>query len=257
MTEKPARLRRIHSCDAVMIPSVLIQVVPGSFLAFIRFTFHPDISCSDFTSLGLLLAIYFKRIVLYIQIQMINDRHEQANVIATQLEDGVTSVQTESVEPHRKDEESTNEQQSHQKKSAVNILKITWKWISSTYRSNSFLIHIIIVIFLAYLYPPLGAIYFYPQITASWIAVIIIFLLSGLSLKTDDFRRVLKRFHFILFVQSFNFLIVSVIIYGVSRFMIKVVGLQEELGDGLVICSCLPMVSASLLSLFSSTASHN
>ena len=187
---------------------------------------------------------------------MINDRHEQANVIATP-EDGVTSVQTESVEPHRKDEESTNEQQSHQKKSAVNILKITWKWISSTYRSNSFLIHIIIVILLAYLYPPLGAIYFYPQITASWIAVIIIFLLSGLSLKTDDFRRVLKRFHFILFVQSFNFLIVSAIIYGVSRFMIKVVGLQEELGDGLVICSCLPMVSASLLSLSSSTVSQN
>lgn len=173
---------------------------------------------------------------------MLNDRHEE-ELIATPSGADASKIQGVPLENHLKDSGvSSDEPLPQEKKSVLSIFKAFWNRICSTYKSNSFLINIVIVILLAYLYPPLGAIYFAPQITASWIAVIIIFFLSGLSLKTDDFKRIFKRLHFILFVQSFNFFIVSVIMYGVSRFMIKVIGLQEELGDGLVICSCLPMV---------------
>lgn len=43
------------------------------------------------------------------------------------------------------------------------------------YNANSFLIGVVIAILLARAYPPLGAVYVYPQITATWIAVVFIF----------------------------------------------------------------------------------
>ena len=43
------------------------------------------------------------------------------------------------------------------------------------YEKESLLIEVGIVVFLAYLYPPFGAIYIAPEITAHWVAVIIIF----------------------------------------------------------------------------------
>ena len=43
------------------------------------------------------------------------------------------------------------------------------------YWANEFVILVVIVILLARAYPPLGAEYLYPQITATWIAVVFIF----------------------------------------------------------------------------------
>ena len=51
------------------------------------------------------------------------------------------------------------------------------------YWDNEFLILIVFVILVAKAYPPLGAIYLAPQKTATWIAVMFIFLLAGLGLK--------------------------------------------------------------------------
>ena len=53
--------------------------------------------------------------------------------------------------------------------------KRVWEWWCDLYATHSFLIGIIIVILIAKAYPPLGAIYLYPQITATWIAVMFIF----------------------------------------------------------------------------------
>jgi len=49
-----------------------------------------------------------------------------------------------------------------------------------------FPILILLVIPIAKAYPPLGATYLAPRITASWIAVMLIFLFSGLGLRTDE-----------------------------------------------------------------------
>lgn len=50
-----------------------------------------------------------------------------------------------------------------------------WQRFVKFYWDYEFLILVVIVIMLARAYPPLGAIYLAPQITATWIAVIFIF----------------------------------------------------------------------------------
>lgn len=50
-----------------------------------------------------------------------------------------------------------------------------WNWFTKFYSANSFLIGVILAILIAYAYPPLGAVYLAPKITASWIAVVFIF----------------------------------------------------------------------------------
>lgn len=109
------------------------------------------------------------------------------------------------------------------------------------YNQNSFLILVVIAILLAFAYPPLGAIYMYPQITATWIAVIFIFVMAGLSLQTQELANAFKRIPFNLFVQIFNFLIVSVIVYGVSRLLVSLNAISLTLADGMTISACLPV----------------
>lgn len=112
---------------------------------------------------------------------------------------------------------------------------------------------IIVAILIAYAYPPLGAVYVAPQITAGWIAVCYIFLLSGMGLKTSEFAKAFKRIYFNAFVQVFNFMVVSAVVYGVSRLLIETGVLQRALADGMLICSCLPMAINVVIILSTST----
>ena len=48
------------------------------------------------------------------------------------------------------------------------------------------------------------------------------------------------------YVQIFNFFVVSGIVYGIAKGLLKVGGLSVELADGLIICACLP-TSVSLV----------
>lgn len=66
-------------------------------------------------------------------------------------------------------------------------------------------------------------------------------VLSGLGLKTQEFAHALTRIWFNLFVQCFNFFAVSLITYGITRFLISVGAIAKSLGNGMTICSCLPM----------------
>ena len=114
--------------------------------------------------------------------------------------------------------------------------------IARFYWENEFLILVILAICLAYAYPPLGATYLAPKITATWIAVVFIFLMAGLSLKTDDFAKASKRVSFNLFVPVFNFCVVSALAYGLSRFLLHVAKIiPVALADGMLICSALPL----------------
>jgi len=111
----------------------------------------------------------------------------------------------------------------------------------NVYETHSFLIGIIIVILLAKTYPPLGAVYLYPQITATWIAVMFVFVLAGIGLKSEELAKAFVRLHFNLFVQVYNFGVVSGLVYTFTRLAIFVGILSKNLADGMVICSCLPM----------------
>ena len=72
------------------------------------------------------------------------------------------------------DETSPNEAPSSEPEQ-LPLYKRVWKRWCKFYAANSFLILVICAILLAYAYPPLGAVYLAPQITATWIAVMFIF----------------------------------------------------------------------------------
>jgi hypothetical protein len=64
----------------------------------------------------------------------------------------------------------------------------------------------------------------------------------GLCLKTEELVKAFKRVHFNAFVQLFNFGAVSLIVFGFSRLMMRIGILSTVLADGMVICSCLPII---------------
>jgi solute carrier family 10 (sodium/bile acid cotransporter), member 7 len=126
--------------------------------------------------------------------------------------------------------------------------------LASLYWGNEFLILVVISIGLAYAYPPLGAEHVQPDITATWLAVIFIFLLSGLSLETSAFRSaLLQHYMFHVVVQTFNFGVVSSLVYGVSRGLSGLDWISTDMADGMVICSCLPM-TISMVSVLTKAA---
>lgn len=81
----------------------------------------------------------------------------------------------------------------------------------------------------------------FPEITASWIAVVFIFVMSGLSLKTKEIMKAAGNIKFNIFVQVFNMGFVPAVCYGVSRLLNTTGALTLDLCDGIVVCACLPM----------------
>lgn len=131
--------------------------------------------------------------------------------------------------------------------------RLMWEKWCRFYATNSFLILVLCAILLALAYPPLGAIYLAPQITATWIAVVFIFVLAGLGLKTEELSKALSNIKFNFFVQAFNFGVVSSVVFGFSRFLISVGALDKGLGDGMVICASVPMTINMVLVLTKSS----
>jgi len=104
-----------------------------------------------------------------------------------------------------------------------------------------FLILVACAILLALAYPPLGAEYLAPEITATWLAVCFIFVLAGLGLKTEELTKAFLNIWFNIFVQVFNFGVVSAVVFGVSRGFEQADILGPNLADGMVIGACVPM----------------
>lgn len=124
-----------------------------------------------------------------------------------------------------------------------------WSSLRSIYAAYDFPIHILLALVAGKIYPPLGAIYVHPEITATWLAVIVIFIIVGLGLKTKELAAALQRLHFNLFVQLYNFVFVSFAVYWASRGLVYIGVLNRTLADGLTICSCLPMAINVLIVL--------
>ena len=126
-------------------------------------------------------------------------------------------------------------------------------FVENLWNTHSFLMMVVIAIIAASIYPPLGAEYVYPEYTATWIAVIIIFVLAGLGLKSEELSHAFQRIRFNFFVQVFNFLVDSAIVYSISRGLNRVGALAVSLADGMVIASCLPLTINMVLVLTSSS----
>lgn len=144
--------------------------------------------------------------------------------------------------------------------------------LKDLYDRETLLIEVFVVIFLAYIYPPLGAYYLFPEITAHWIAVIAIFcksnkfiftrllhctqelrrsllelmfiivtVLSGFALKLTELGVAAKNTKFNAFVILFNFLCISSVVKYVAKYFYHAKLISEDLMKGMVICSCLSM----------------
>lgn len=121
------------------------------------------------------------------------------------------------------------------------------------YFANEFLILIITAILLARAYPPIGAEYLAPEITATWLAVCIIFVMAGLGLKTEEFKNAFGQIWFNLTIQLYNFGVVSSVVYGVTRGLEAANILSKDLADGMVIGASLPMTINMVLVLTKSS----
>jgi len=145
-------------------------------------------------------------------------------------------------------ESASQPQQSSQPPQLPLHKRIFKKW-REIYAKHSFLILVVCAILIAYAYPPLGAIYLAPQITATWIAVMFIFILAGMGIKTEEFAKAFQRFYFNAFLQLFNFGAVSGIVFGFSRLMLLGKVLPQSLADGMTICASLPITVNMVLVL--------
>jgi sodium/bile acid cotransporter 7 len=166
-------------------------------------------------------------------LQSVDKKDASGSVPAEQKQDVKDEDRQEEGEKEKENEEEQQEEKSR--------LQRFMQSIFAFYVKNQFPLHTMLAILLARAYPPLGADYLQPEITATWIAVAIIFFLSGFGIKTKDFSTALQRYYFNGFVQFFNFGIVSIVVFGVSRLLTAAHMLNTKLADGMVICACLPM----------------
>jgi solute carrier family 10 (sodium/bile acid cotransporter), member 7 len=121
------------------------------------------------------------------------------------------------------------------------------------YFTNQFPIHILVAIALARAYPQLGPNYLATEYTASWLAVAIIFFISGLGLQVKDFLHTISQVKFNATVQIFNFCFMSAVVFGVSQVLTATHALTDALADGLVIGSCVPMAINAVIVLSAAT----
>lgn len=143
------------------------------------------------------------------------------------------------------DDKNTNEPSATQQSPSKSCMQR----LVSFYFDNEFLILVITAILLARAYPPLGAKYLAPEITATWLAVEIIFLMAGLGLKTEEFKNAFGQIGFNVTIQLFNFGLVSAAVYGVSRGLQAADILSQDLADGMVVAASLPMTINMVLVL--------
>lgn len=118
----------------------------------------------------------------------------------------------------------------------------TWKQkLCHFYDKESLLIEVLLAISIAYMYPKIGDVYLFPDVTAHWIAVIIIFFLSGFSLKIHELSKAASNFKFNAFVIIYNFIGISLVVNFVAKFFYQNEIVSEDLMKGMIICSCLSM----------------
>lgn len=70
-----------------------------------------------------------------------------------------------------------------------------------------------------------------------------------MGLEIEELSQAMQRFRFNLYVQFFNFGVVSTIVFSVSRVLVRLGMISPLLGDGLVVCSCLPITITIVLVL--------
>jgi sodium/bile acid cotransporter 7 len=177
----------------------------------------------------------------------------QQSIVEMNASGSVPAEQKQDEDRQEKGEKEKEEEKVVEEEEKKSRLQRFLQCVFAFYIRNQFPINIMLAILLARAYPPLGADYLKPEITATWIAVAIIFFLSGMGIKTEEFSKAFQRYYFNGFVQGFNFGVVSICVFAVSRLLIAAHMLDTNLADGMVICACLPMAINVVIVLSSLT----
>ena len=105
------------------------------------------------------------------------------------------------------------------------------------YATNHFLIKAVLAIVVAKVYPPLGGQLLQPQITGQWMAVMFIFGMAGILIKTSELGEAVQKMKFNLFVLLFNFFVVSAVVYWSTRVLLHYQLINDGMADGMIVCS--------------------
>lgn len=111
----------------------------------------------------------------------------------------------------------------------------------AAYQQHSFLCNVILSICVARAAPTVGAKYLAPRVTASQIAVAIIFFLTGLGLRTNELVKALTNYRFNAAVQLFNLGALPLGAWCVAMSLKSAGLLAKGLANGVVVCAALPM----------------
>ncbi|GFR79730.1 sodium/bile acid cotransporter 7 [Elysia marginata] len=117
-------------------------------------------------------------------------------------------------------------------------------------KNAHFCIGILVAIFLAKLNPSIGNTggILRPEITVKYLAVSIIFLISGVTLPTEDLTGALLQWDLHVFVQGFTFVIFPVIVYVLVS-ILQYSFLHPALLEGLTVLSTMPPPVSSAIIL--------
>ena len=174
-----------------------------------------------------------------LEVDLGNEEHEVPMKTHTEIAPKEEGEVTSDVVPTNNNNTNEDVDETETDKSCLQLFP---QRLLAFYLMYDFPIHLLIGICLARAYPPLGAKYLKPEYTASWVATGIIFFLSGLGLKTKELLKVaFRRVYFNVFVEVFNFGVVSLIVFGVSRALSESGIIPQPLADGLAMTACLPM----------------
>lgn len=124
-------------------------------------------------------------------------------------------------------------------------MKTPLKWytkLRSILEPHRFLIGCFLAILVAFAHP--DASWLKPEITVSWLLVMFIFLLSGLTLRTEEFAKAVTRIQFNAAVIVFNLGLLTMFIYGICQILVAL-GFNRLLADGMIICAALPVAPNS------------
>ncbi|KNE67399.1 hypothetical protein AMAG_11865 [Allomyces macrogynus ATCC 38327] len=118
------------------------------------------------------------------------------------------------------------------------VLAALWK--------NWFLVGVVVVIVLAYLFPQVGKSHGYirSEYTVKYGAVMIIFFISGLGLKSQVLVKGLLSWRQHLIIQLVSFGAIPAICFGLSRLM-ALTPMDDALVAGFVVCSTMPTTISS------------
>jgi sodium/bile acid cotransporter 7 len=127
------------------------------------------------------------------------------------------------------------------------------KW----HQKRFFNIYLIVAILLALAYPDAGAKggKLNSKVSTGWVAVVVIFVISGWSLKTRELVKAALYCKLNTVVQVFNLGVIPVVFYGVTRALTKT-NMNSLVVEGMLIFSCLP-TTVSMCVGFTAAANGN